>query len=69
LHALRRLRPALERSGAGGRQCLLTASCGSGRMSVQREAAIATALWDTAHTLHGDVKASNTCVPPMPAAS
>jgi hypothetical protein len=44
LHAAQRLQYALERTGASGEQSLLTASCGSGRMSVQRENEIAAAL-------------------------
>ena len=48
LQAIRRLRPALAQVGAGGEQSLLTASCGTGRMSLRREAEVATALRDTA---------------------
>jgi hypothetical protein len=44
LHAAKRLQHALERTGASGEQSLLTASCGSGRMSVQRENEVAAAL-------------------------
>jgi hypothetical protein len=44
LHAAGRLQHALERTGASGEQSLLTASCGSGRMSVQRENELAAAL-------------------------
>jgi methionine synthase II (cobalamin-independent) len=44
LHGVRRLRYALERTGALGEQSLLTPSCGSGRMSVQRENELAAAL-------------------------
>jgi hypothetical protein len=44
LHAAKRLQHALERTGASGEQSLLTASCGSGRMSVQRENELAAAL-------------------------
>ena len=49
LHALPRLRAALAVVAADGDHSLLTASCGSGRMSPAREAEITTALWDTAH--------------------
>ena len=48
LHAGKRLQHALDRTGAGGERSLLTASCGSGRMSIRRETEIATALWDCA---------------------
>jgi hypothetical protein len=51
LHALARLRAALSVVAADGGHSLLTASCGSGRMSPAREAEIATALWDTAHSV------------------
>ena len=51
LHAMARLDAALAATGAAGGQSLLSASCGSGRMSVRREREIATALWDCAHTL------------------
>jgi hypothetical protein len=44
LHAAKRLQHALEHTGASGEQSLLTASCGSGRMSVQRENELAAAL-------------------------
>ena len=47
----RALDAALAATGAAGEQSLLSASCGSGRMSVRREREIATALWDCAHTL------------------
>jgi hypothetical protein len=50
-HAFSRLRPALARVGAGGEQSLLTASCGTGRMSVHREAEIAAALRETARSM------------------
>ena len=51
LHGMARLDAALAATGAAGGQSLLSASCGSGRMSVRREREIATALWDCAHTL------------------
>ncbi|MDA0163267.1 hypothetical protein OM076_23535 [Solirubrobacter ginsenosidimutans] len=51
LHAVKRLREALAVVEAGGEQSLLTASCGSGRMSPAREAEITTALWDTARAV------------------
>ncbi|MDA0172169.1 hypothetical protein OJ998_23910 [Solirubrobacter taibaiensis] len=51
LHGMPRLDAALAATGATGAQSLLSASCGSGRMSVGREREIATALWDCAHTL------------------
>jgi hypothetical protein len=44
LHAAGRLQHALGRTGASGERSLLTASCGSGRMSVQRENELAAAL-------------------------
>jgi hypothetical protein len=44
LHGAGRLQHALERTGASGEQSLLTASCGSGRMSIQRENELAAAL-------------------------
>ncbi len=47
-HASKRLLYALERTGASGEQSLLTPSCGSGRMSVQRENELAAVLWSTA---------------------
>jgi hypothetical protein len=47
LHGMARLRPA----PAGGEHSLLTASCGSGRMSLRREHEIATALFDCARSL------------------
>jgi hypothetical protein len=49
-HALARLRPQL----ADGAHSLLTPSCGSGRMSVRREAELATALCDCARSLRAD---------------
>ena len=55
LHGLARLRAAIGQTGARGEQSLLTASCGSGRMSVRREREIATALWDCAHALRASV--------------
>jgi len=55
LHGLARLRAALDQTGVGGEQSLLTASCGSGRMSVRREREIATALWDCAYALRTPV--------------
>jgi hypothetical protein len=48
LHARKRLSEALATVDAAGDRSLLTPSCGSGRMSVAREAELATALWDTA---------------------
>ena len=51
LHAVKRLQHALDHTGAGGERSLLTASCGSGRMSIRRETEIATALWDCASRL------------------
>jgi hypothetical protein len=47
LHARKRLAAV----GARGERSLLTPSCGSGRMTVAREAELATALWDTAAAL------------------
>jgi len=51
LHALKRLRLALAHVGATGEQSLLTASCGTGRMSPVREAEVAAALAATARAL------------------
>ena len=54
--ALARLRPALARVAAGdalAARSLLTASCGSGRMSPARELEIAAALRDAAGALRG----------------
>jgi hypothetical protein len=50
LHGSARLAAAVAATGATGSQSLLSASCGTGRMSVRREHEIATALWDCAHT-------------------
>jgi hypothetical protein len=44
LHAMKRLRGALARVAAAGDQSLLTASCGTGRMSARREPEVAPAL-------------------------
>ena len=48
LHGMARLHAALAATGETGERSLLSASCGSGRMSVRREHEIATALWDCA---------------------
>ena len=45
-HAVDRLRAGLAAVDAGGGRSLLTASCGSGRLSPEREGEIATALSD-----------------------
>lgn len=50
-HGLARVEPAPAATGASGGQSLLSAACGSGRMSVRREREIATALSECAHTL------------------
>ena len=53
-HALRRVQPAAARLRARSKQCLLTPSCGTARMSLTREQEIATALRHTAHRLRSD---------------
>ena len=51
LHAVKRLRAALDVVAVPGEQSLLTASCGTGRVSARREAEVAAALADTARTM------------------
>lgn len=55
--ATRRLRAALAQVGGeeAGRRSLLSASCGSGRVTVAREAEVALALLDTARALASPV--------------
>ena len=50
-HAIRRLGRVLARIGAGGERSLISASCGTGRVSMRREAEIAAVLDETAHRL------------------
>jgi hypothetical protein len=51
LHGIARVNAAIAATGATGDSSLLSAACGSGRMSVRREREIATALWDCAQRL------------------
>ncbi len=51
LHGMRRLSAVLERLDVPGDQSLVTASCGTGRMSAAREASVATAVTDVAGAL------------------
>ncbi|HWK29221.1 MAG TPA: hypothetical protein VNS09_21845 [Solirubrobacter sp.] len=53
LHARERLAEALAVVDADGSRSLITPSCGSGRMSVAREAELATAVWDVARGPEG----------------
>jgi hypothetical protein len=48
LHGMARLHTALAATGENGERSLLSASCGSGQMSIAREREIATALSDCA---------------------
>jgi hypothetical protein len=51
LHAVKRLQAALDAVAVPGEQSLLTASCGTGRVSARREAEVAAALADTSRTM------------------
>jgi hypothetical protein len=51
LHAVKRLQAALDAVAVPGAQSMLTASCGTGRVSARREAEVAVALADTARTM------------------
>jgi hypothetical protein len=51
LHVVKRLQAALDAVAVPGEQSMLTASCGTGRVSARREAEIAVALADTARTM------------------
>lgn len=56
LHAIARMRSLQARLPVPGEQSLVTAACGSGRMSARRESEIATALYETRLAIAGSVR-------------